>query len=76
MKKYKMTIHCGIDFNLMEVGDKDYREACLKDWLEKNCVGQYTYEWSSADEFTIEFENSDDYVRAEVLSLEGIPHKK
>lgn len=75
MGNLKRTIHCGIDFNLMESGDKEYREACLKEWLQKNCEGKYNYEWSYADEFTIEFESNEDYIRSEILSSEGIPHK-
>jgi len=75
MSDLKRTIHCGIDFNLMEKGDSAYREECLKEWLEINCTGKYSYEWSFADEFTIHFESSEDYTRSAILASDGIPHK-
>lgn len=75
MSELKRTVHCGIDFNLMEPGDAAYREECLRAWLERNCSGNYRYKWSFADEFTIYFDNAEDYNRSESLTLDGIPHK-
>lgn len=75
MTELKRVIHCGIDFNLMESGDKEYREECLKYWLAKNCTGNYRYDWSFGDEFTIHFDEAKDYENSAVLAEGGIPRK-
>jgi len=76
MSEYQRKVFCGIEFNLRERGDADYRDACLKEWLEKNCSSPYRYEWwsGSADDFMIYFDSKSDYEKSAVL-LEKIPHK-
>lgn len=74
MTDFKRVVHCGIDFNLMEKGDSEYREKCLKQWLEGNCTSSYRYEWSSMDEFTVYFDSEHDYQKSSELTESGIPH--
>jgi hypothetical protein len=72
-EKNTLEIFCGIDFNLMNAGDGDFREKCLEYWLNHNCNHTYNYRWSGPDTFGIEFECKDDMINARKLITYGIP---